>query len=150
MSALSQIFGEVDVRLSALPGVLEYERMPTGDPARFWTLHVYDDGDTQEIPEGGEVGVTRLLLIFHVEGFVQAYSGAAAHDDLNDLHALAVKALCGDAGCNLGGLVESIAISGQRRVASPKLGAARRLGFAQDFAVIYATPRGDPSILLTA
>lgn len=148
MTALGQIFGEVDSRLSAIPGVLEYERMPTGDPDSFWALHLYDDGDVDAAEEGSEAGTSRRELTFHVEGFVQDFSGAAAHDDLSDLHAEAVKALCGDEGFNLGGLVESISPSGDRRVATPKLGEVRRLGFAQDFAVIYATPRGDPSILL--
>lgn len=144
-TALSEIFAGIDARLSAVSGLQEYERMPTGDPAKFPALHAHDDGDE---PEQQQAGGTRLKLELHVEGFVEGSSGAAAHDAMADLHAKAVAALCGDAGTNLGGLVENIEIVGKRRTATPKLGEVRRLGFAQDFVITYATQRGNPAIRL--
>ena len=145
MSALSQIFAALDARLSAVTGLLEYERMPTGDPAKFPALHLFDGGDE---PSEQEHAATRLMLSVTVEGYVEAAAGATAHDALTDLHAKAVAALCNDAGSNLGALVENIEIVGTRRIDTPELGETRRLGFAQDFTIAFATVRGDPNTLL--
>jgi hypothetical protein len=136
------IFDELDARLGAVEGVESYERMPSGDPARFDALELYDGGE--EAIEG-EASTTRLALEIVVQGYVEDFGGTATHDRMADLHARVVSALCGDAGTNLGGLVENIEISGSRRVDVPELAKKRRLGFAQDFTIIYATPRGDPS-----
>jgi hypothetical protein len=145
VSALSQIFAVLDTRLQAVTGLQEYERMPTGDPAAFPALHLFDGGDE---PTEQESDATRLTLAITVEGYVEGFAGAAAHDAMTDLHAKAVAALCFDASSNLGGLVENIEISGQRRVDTPQLGEVRRLAFAQDFTIIFATARGDPATLL--
>jgi hypothetical protein len=147
VTALSIIFAEIDVRLLAVDGVRSYEREPSGDPARFPALEALDGGDEPD-PEEGEVGADRMRLGFTVRGYVEGSSGAAAHDALNALHAAAVFALCGDPGFNLGGLVESIARSGGRRIDVAELSSKRRLGFAQDFEITYATPRGNPGTLL--
>jgi hypothetical protein len=45
-------------------------------------------------------------------------------------------------------LVEKVVRVGRRRVAVAELASSRRLGFAQDFDITYATPRGDPAALL--
>lgn len=141
MTPLETIFGEVDARLESLNGVESYERMPSGDPARFPALAVYDEGDD---PDEHEAGATRATLQITVEGYVEGFGGPAVHATMLQLHANAVFALCGDAGSNLGGIVENIEIVGRRRVAVAQLSDKRRLGFAQDFAITYATPRGDP------
>jgi hypothetical protein len=146
-TALSLIFAAIDARLEAVTGLQSYEREPSGDPDAFPAIEVNDLGD-DEAPEGDETGTERRTLSISVAGFVEGLSGPAAHDALAELHAAAVKALCGDPGFNLGGLAESVARVGRRRVAVAELASSRRLGFAQDFEITFATPRGDPAILL--
>jgi hypothetical protein len=148
-TALSTIWAEIDLRLAAVvqPDGGSYERMASADPEVFPALEAIDGGEEPIDAEGGPDS-EMLELGFTVEGFVENYSGAASHDAMAELHASAVKALCGDAGNNLGGLVESIRRIGRRRVDVAELAERRRLGFAQDFAVTYATPRGDPATLL--
>lgn len=146
-TALSTIFAAIDARLGAVPGLQSYEREPSGDPDAFPAIEVSDLGD-DESGEGSETGAERRTLSITVSGFVQGGSGAAAHDALGELHAAAVKALCGDPGFNLGNLVESVQRVGRRRVAVAELASKRRLGFAQDFDINFATPRGDPATLL--
>lgn len=142
MTPLQAIFAELDARLAtnAIVGLASYERMPPGDPARYPALALYDEGDD---PAEQEAGSTRLELEISVEGYVVGV-GSGMHDALIALHADAVAALCGDAGTNLGGLVENIEIVGRRRVAVAHLADQRRLGFAQSFKITYATARGDP------
>lgn len=149
MTASSEIFASVDARLAPLVGGdVEagggYERMPSGDPDIFPALHAYDGGE-EELES--ETGATRLRLMLTVEGYVEGFSGPAAHDALSQLHADAVAALCGDPNFDLGmpGKVEGIEISGGRRVDVAELASKKRLGFAQDFAIQFATVRGDPS-----
>jgi hypothetical protein len=146
-TALSLIFAAVDARLEAVTGLQSYEREPSGDPDAFPAIEVNDLGD-DEADEGEETGTARRTLSISVTGFVEGLSGSAAHDALTNLHSDAVKALCGDPGYNLGGLVEKVVRVGRRRVAVAELASSRRLGFAQDFDITYATPRGDPAALL--
>lgn len=140
MSALGGIFVAIDLRLAAIAGLLEYERMPAGDPSQFPALQLFDNG---EEPIDGEPGGTRLGGDFTLEGFVEGGSGAVAHDAALALHAAAVFALCGDGG-TLGGIVETIEIVGKRRVDVAELASKRRIAWAQDFAITYSTRRGDP------
>lgn len=143
MIPLSEIFGEVDARLLQLVADEgSYERMPSGDPDVFPALASYDGGDE---PVEDETATTRLSTILTVQGFVEGYGGAATHDAMIALHAAVVKALCGDDGGNLGGLVESIEIEGRRRVQVAELAKKTRLGFEQDFLINRSTRRGDPS-----
>lgn len=145
MTALGQIFAEIDRRLAVgtLPGIESYERMPSGDPARFPSIEVYDRGDESAHEE---TCLTGLSLAISVEGHLKGQGGAATHDAMLQLHADVVFALCGDAGQNLGGLVQSIEITGRRRTAINPLAKERGIGFAQDFLITFATPRGNPSI----
>lgn len=147
MNVLQGIWTEVDTRLAAVAAAVagSYERMPSGDPDTFPALEGYDHGDSPD--EENDSGGTRLNLEVTVAGLVQGASGAAAHNALIDLHARTVKALCGDASANLGGVagVESIEIFGRRRVDVAELASKRRLGFEQDFRIQYSTVRGDPS-----
>jgi hypothetical protein len=140
MTALGQIFAEIDVRLEALAGIESYQRMPSGDPDVFPALEVYDNGD---LPAEFEAATTQTELEISVVGVMEGHGGAATHDAMIALHAVTVFALCGDAGTNLGGLVENIEARG-RRVVVAKLAEKRRLSFAQDFIITLATPRGDP------
>jgi len=142
MTALSQIYAEIDARLSTLPTVQLYERMPSGDPDIFPALAVFDDGDE---PAEQEASSTRLSLSLTVEGYMNGVGGAATHDQLLALHAAVVRALCGDEGTNLGGLVENIEITGRRRVVVAPLSKERHLSFGQDFEILYSTVRGDPA-----
>lgn len=140
MSVGEDIWAEIDKRLAAIERAQSYERMPSGDPDTFPALAGYDEGDE---PTETETAVTRLNGTITVEGFVQGAGGAPAHNAMMALHADVVKALCGD-DATLGGLVTSIEITGRRRVSIAVLASERRLGFAQDFKIEFATVRGDP------
>lgn len=139
---LAAIFAEIDARLSAVVAVDagSYERMPSGDPNVFPALESYDNGDS---PVDFEAGTTQTELDFQVVGIVEGEGGAAMHDEMIDLHARTVFALCGDDGTNLGGIVENIEAKGRRTVVA-KLASRRRLSFAQDFTITLVTRRGDP------
>lgn len=144
-AALSLIYGEVDERLAAVVGPEgSYERMPSGDPDAFPALEVVDGGDSPSEDES-ETLADRWDLQFTVFGYVENYGGAAAHDALIALHASTVTALCGD-GKKLGGLVDVIEPQG-RRTDVAELADVRRMGFAQDFKVVYATPVGNRETL---
>lgn len=138
MSAREQISAAIDALLTLSPGVT-YEAEPSGDPDTFPALHSYDGGDT---PIETESGTTRLRMTITIEGFVEAGSGATARAARNALHADAVQLLMQDP--TLTGFVESIELVGDLRLDTAELASKRRLGFAQDFAIQYATPRGDP------
>lgn len=140
MSALGNLFLELDQRLAAVPGVVEYERMPPGDASAFPALHLFDDGDTPDI---AEPGATLIATSVTVQGYCEGDSGAIVHDQALELHANAVFALCGDGG-DLNGLVQTIEIAGTRRVEVATLSERRRISWAQDFAITFMTPRGDP------
>ena len=139
MPAREQLFRAVDEALSGIPGVLEYERQPTGDPNKFNAVHVFDGGQSPGENEGGS---RQQVLRFTAEGYVKGGTGPEAHAALNALHADVVRAVMADP--TLGGLAEVIS-DGDLRVDVAELASARRLGFAQDFEIQFATPRGDPS-----
>lgn len=143
MSAREQIFAALDALLGAVPDVESYERQPSGDPDGYPALALYDAG--QELAEH-ESTACRYQLTVTVEGFVKGASGAAAHGALNALHAKAVAALMAEP--PLGGLAELVEEAGQLRIDVAELASERRLGFAQDFTITFATPRGDPETLL--
>jgi hypothetical protein len=141
VSAREQIFALADAVLAAVvePDDGEYERQPSGDPSRFPALDLFDGGE-RSIEE--EAGTSRKEMSVTVGGYVKGGSGAAAHTALNDLHARVVKALMGDA--ELNSLVELIEPA-DLRIDVAELASQRRLAFAQDFIIQYATERGDPS-----
>src|SRR5437868_61641 len=134
MTPLEAIFDELDARLAPLilPGG-SYERQPSGDPDAYPALGLYDRGDAPTADQ--ETGATRLELTVTVECFAEGSGGKATHVALIDLHARVVKALCGDEGANLGGLVELIEPTGDRRSDIAELAKKRRLGFEQDFLI---------------
>jgi len=145
MTALTQIFGEIDARLLDVVAARNgsYERMPSGDPDIFPALELFDEGDQ---PAEQESAATRLDLEVTVRGYMEGHGGAATHDAMIELHADTVKAMCGDVASNLAGLVENIEIVGQRQVAVSTLSDTRRLAFAQAFLITFATVRGDPNV----
>lgn len=135
-SIRGNIFLALDVALA--PGVMEYERMPSGDPAKFPCRHLHDSGQS---PTEREAQNSRYDMEITVEGFVQGNGGAAAHDQLNDLYADTVTCVMA--------LIDRDDIEtieeGALRPAIAPLAASRRLGFALDFAITFATRRGDPT-----
>ncbi len=145
MTALGAIWTEIDTRLADVELSEAYERMPSGDPDVFPSLAGFDGGDMAADSE--ESFSSRRHLEITVEGYVKGSGGAATHAEMIELHADVVFALCGDAGSNLGGIVENIEIWGNRRVSVLELSKDRRLSFAQDFRITYATRRGDPHYL---
>jgi hypothetical protein len=134
-----QILAILDTRLAALPGLAEYERMASGDPAAFPALILNDNG--QSIRET-EAGATRYALDLMIEGYVEGGTGASASAALNELHAAVVAAVMSEP--PIGGLAEVIE-EGALRVDVATLGGARRLGFALDLTIQFATRRGDPA-----
>lgn len=139
-AAREQIFAAADELLAAIEGVEGYEREPSGDPDVFPALALYDGG---ERPQEGEVGASRKALMITVHGYVEGGAGALAHATLNELHAKVVRAVMSLAEL-FEGQIETID-EGDLRVSVAELASARRFGFAQDFEIQFATPRGDPS-----
>lgn len=144
---LAEIFAEVDARIAALAteegGV--YERMPSGDPARFPSLDAFDNGDTP-MHEEEDTETDRMALRLTIAGLVKGTSGPAAHTALLALRSKVVRRIAGDPDHRLGSVecVESVRI-GARRVDIAGLASKRSLGFEQDFLIVYSTVRGDPS-----
>jgi hypothetical protein len=138
-AAREQIFAAIDARLTAVDGVEYYQREPTGDPDIFPALALYDGGQG---PVDGEVGNDQIALTVTVQGYAEGGAGAAAHAALNELHADVVSALMTLPAID--GLVETVEVKGLR-ISVALLASARRLAFAQDFEIQFATPWGDPS-----
>jgi hypothetical protein len=84
------IFAEIESRLTAIDDVAEVERMPSGDPAKFPALHIFD---APQDPIDGEPQASRYGLTAIIEGYVSGGSGAIAHAALNDLYSRVVTAL---------------------------------------------------------
>ena len=110
-----------------------------GDPEVFPSAAIYETGWT--VVER-EAGLTRRLLTVTVEGYVQRGDGAQASGSRNAFHAACVREIMSDD--TLGGLVEEID-DGDLRKDAATLAEARRLMFAQDFAIQFLTLRVDPA-----
>jgi hypothetical protein len=136
-----QIFAAVDAALGAIAGLAEYERMPSGDPARFPAVHTFDDGDS--LIEG-EAGTDRWAMSLGIDGYVQTDGGAAAHAAINELHADVVSALFGSVA--LATLSAEIEVQ-QVRFLVAERASRRRLAMSMDLTIHYATKRGDPRII---
>lgn len=130
------IFLALDAALT--PGVEEYERMPSGDPAKFPARHLHDSGQS---PTEREAQSSRYDMEITVECFVQGNGGAAAHDQLNDLYADTVTRVMALIARDD---IETIE-EGALRPAIAPLASTRRMGFGLDFAITFATRRGDPT-----
>lgn len=142
MSAIrAQIFGKVDALLSPL--ATEYARMPSGDPAAFPCLYVFDNGD-RPAEDGEEAGTQRKLLQIGIDGYVEGGSGAAAHDAAHALYASVIEALYAEP--VLDGLASEITeVKLDMDVAVRA--SARRIAFSLDIEVHYATRRGMPQVI---
>lgn len=125
--------------LRALPGVAECERMPSGDPSRFPSLALIDNGQSVET---AEAGTTRYTLELMIEGYVQGGNGDTAHAELNELHAAVIAALMVEP--PFGGLAESVE-EGDLRVSAASFASQRRLAFLQTLSIQFSTRRGDPA-----
>lgn len=137
---MASIRGTIFLALDAAlrPGVEEYERMPSGDPAAFPARHLHDSGQS---PVEREAQNSRYDMEITIEGYVQGNGGASAHDELNDLYADTVTRVMGLIGT---ADIETIE-EGALRAAIAPLASSRRLGFAVDFTITFATRRGDPT-----
>lgn len=134
-----QIFDEIERRHRAIVGAEEVETMPTGDPADFPALHIFDGGQR---PAEQETGATRYALAVTIEGYVDACAESGAFAQLNDLYAASVATMMTEP--PLGGLAETIE-EGELRVDNAALASTERHAFAQDFTITFATKRGAPS-----
>lgn len=132
------IIADVATRLAAIPGVSEVQRMPSGDPAAFPALHLFDDGDR---PDYAEAGTSAWIMTLGVDGYVRGGDGAAAHAALNSLYADVIETLLEEP--VLGGLATEIDVSGFRPTVAERAN-ARRLAFSMDLSIHYATARGRP------
>lgn len=130
------IWRAIDEAMS--PEVEEYERMPSGDPAKFPARHADDSG--QAVVDR-EAGTTRYSMGVSIEGYVQGQGGAETHAELNALYADTVTRMMA--------LVDHPAIEtveeGDMRPGVAPLASKRRMAFSQDFTIIFATRRGDPT-----
>lgn len=124
---------------AALDGVAEVELMPSGDPAAFPALQIFDLGHRIE---DGEAGSTRYALTLGIDGYIEASEGPDALAELNDLYAATVKAVMGEP--PLGGLVESVD-EGDLRISVAPLADTRRLAFSLDMTFRFSARRDDPA-----
>lgn len=117
----------------------EVERMPSGDPASFPAVHIYDDGQGDDAP--AEAGTVQYTMELQLEGFVERAGGSAAAGELNALYAAVVKAIMAleDPALGIVDIVER-----RMRVKVAPLASARRLAFELDFDITFVTRRGDP------
>lgn len=133
------IFAAIDAAMKI--DVAEYERMPSGDPAKFPARHVHDGG--QAVIER-EAQTSRYAMEITIEGFVQGDGGAVTHAGLNALYADTVTRMMG----LIGAVAEIEAIDeGDFRPGVAPLASRRSMSFAQDFTVTFATRRGDPNTI---
>jgi hypothetical protein len=141
VAAREQIFDRIDTVLKAVTGVQSYEAEPSGDPDDFPAIQMFDAGQSPN--EGQEaLGTDQLALSVTVVGYVQLGTGATARAARNEFHAAIVLAMMSDA--TLLAMIETIDV-GDFRTFRANLANERRLAFEQDFAIGFATPRGDPS-----
>lgn len=138
-----QIFAAIDARLSAIAGVEQYERMPSGDPTRFNALFVFDDGDVPA-EDGEEAGTTRKRLSVGVDGYVKGGTGAAAHAAAHALYAAVIEALFPEP--VLDGLADEIEELGLKFTVAERAN-ERRIAFSLDLGIHYATRRGSPQVI---
>lgn len=136
-----QIFAAMEASLVAIPGVQEVERMPSGDPAAFNALHLFDNGDE---PDEGEAGTHRFVMRVGIDGYVSGSGGAAAHAAANQLYAAVVEALFVEP--VLGGLASEIDIDSLQVLVAERAN-ARRVAFSLDLSIHYATRRGSPQVI---
>ncbi|WP_156680065.1 hypothetical protein [Sphingomonas profundi] len=140
-AARSQILAAIVARLAGVSGMSadRVELMPSGDPDAFPALGVHDHGQRNV---DGEAGSTTYELQVTVDGFVE---GDGAREAIGELYVGVVAALVTEPPLDeLAGGV-SLIDEGDTRVDVAELASTGRIAFATDFAIQFATPRGDPS-----
>lgn len=136
-----QIFVALETRLQAIAGVGEVERMPSGDPAAFPALHLFDQGDKLD---EGETGTHRFVMAVGIDGYVSGGDGAAAHGAVNALYAAVIEALFTEP--VLAGLATEIEIESMQVLVAERA-SVRRVAFNLDLSIYYATRRGSPQVI---
>jgi len=137
------IFAAIEARLAAITGMGEVQRMPSGDPARFPALLLFDGGHSPS-EAGEEAGTQNQALRVGIDGYVEGSGGSAAHAALNALYAATIEALFPEP--VLGGAAEEIEEAGLT-VTVAERASKRRLAFELELIVHYATRRGMPQII---
>lgn len=119
--------------------VEEYQRMPSGDPKAFPARHGHDTGQSAIEREAQN---SRYAMDVTIDGYVQGQGGTATHAELNALHADTVQRMLAliDAHAEIETIEE-----GDMRTGVAALASVRSMAFSQDFKVIFATRRGDPT-----
>jgi len=138
-----RIFAEIERRFRALDGVAEVDRMPSGEPASFEALHIFDGGQR---PGESDASSARYDMAVTIQGYVEKGGGSVAHTALNWLYARAIATVMPEelGEHPLGGLAEVIE-EGPMQVEVAKLADARRLTFIVDLFITFPTRRGDPA-----
>lgn len=113
---------------------------PDGDPDRFPSLAIFDNG--HRVIER-EASITRYRMQFTVEGYVTGGGGTDARVKRNELQAIAVAALMSND--SFGGIIEEIEPT-DLRMATADLASQRRLMFVQEFEIQFTTKRTNPAL----
>lgn len=142
MSAREHLLAIIDARLTSVVGDGSYEAEPSADPdpESYPALMMIDGGERND---EAETDATRKIMSITVEGYVHGDTGVEARAARNALHADVVAALLTEP--PLDGLATRIEEDGELRMDVATLASVRRLAFAQDFTIEFATRRGDPT-----
>jgi hypothetical protein len=140
MTAVRQrIFDEIETRLKAIssPTVREVRLMPSGDPARFPALFIFDQGDAADQDEE-ETGAMAFRMSVGIDGFLAEDD---PHRAANELYSAVIEALFPEP--VLGGLASEIRI-GRLDMAAAERAKDNRFGFALELSILYHTRFGEP------
>ena len=133
-----QIFAKIEELLGTIVGIGEVERMPSGDPSTFPALHIHDEGHSSTEEEAGS---TRYALAVSIDSFIEGFTGATAHTQLNELYSAVIAKLVTEP--PIDGLAAEI-VEGDLKPTVAMLASKRRLAFALDLTIYFATERGNP------
>lgn len=134
-----RIFVAIEDRLRAItmPEIQEVRRMPSGDPARFPALFIFDQGDAADQDEE-ETDTMAFRMSVGIEGFL---AGSEPHTAANALYAAVVEALFPEP--VLGGLASEIRIV-RLDMAVAERAKDSRSGFSLELSILYHTRFGEP------
>lgn len=133
-----QIFAKIEELLGTISGIGEVERMPSGDPSAFPALYIFDEGHTLAEEEAG---TTRYALSVSIDGYVKGGDGAESHAALNTLYSAVIAKLVTEP--PIDGLAEEITEVDMKPTVAARA-SERRLAFALDLTIYFATERGNP------
>ncbi|MEO1221582.1 MAG: hypothetical protein AAFY42_09585 [Pseudomonadota bacterium] len=132
-----QILAAVETLCGTVEGVAEVERMPSGDPASFPALHIFDQGD-EPAQEEEETDTEAFWLQIGIDGYVTESPASTA---ANALYAALKEILM--AHPPIGGIAEEIR-QGRLDMAVAERAKDHRLGFGVEFNILYRTRFGRP------